>query len=605
MSKYFKQSSTVEYVEDYAEIQALKYENARHSILGFMLGDYDENGCYVVHPEIVKELIAMPKYIVETIDNFEICKSALKLDKQIAFLITYEGERVSLSLMENVNYEANSKVSIGSWSNINEFVLDEVLVSGEVDRNAIYNKWNISEFGGSVLDVMNCDPQLLSAYLGIVDRFKFVIYQNINLTDKEEELEEIEEEYFLNVFAILEDYPELKKLVVKELKQNLEEKKDFIQLDKPNFARSLNEVLNKTIENNIQVLKEEKQEEFKKIQHNALVRCNIQRQEVVQCVVKKPSTFEEVKENKKVKDVVVFETDNSYKIKSVTELAQELAEKRKLSEEKTRKSVLDTLFPEEQKNETVKNNQPAEEKKVEKPKIKTRKILEKVIAVITTDVNHNIEKNVSKKTEAEITKIKEERKKKQENKVEAQTGVTTAPKTATTTSAKTTQQTGNKKTATTNKGTANKGPTNKKGSTTTKKQSGGGQSGGSNAGDKKKKLVKGATDRAGQQAGEKPKVVYGPTKVADEVGVTPPQTPQRDPNKTHPVQAAGDLIPRREKKQLVSGVDNVNADVRVASAGKSRMITTTVNKDLIKNPILNPVVRRETPKSMEDNLFGL
>jgi len=593
MSKYFKQSSTVEYVDDYAEIQALKYENARHSILGFMLGDYDESGCYVVHPEIIKELIAMPKYIVETIDNFEICKSALKLDKQITFLITYEGERVTLSLMENVNFEANSKVDIGSWSNINEFVLDEVFVSGEVNRNAIYNKWNISEFGGSVLDVMNCDPQLLSAYLGIVDRFKFVIYQNINLIDKEEELEEIEEEYFLNVFAILEDYPELKKLVVKELKQNLEEKKDFIQLDKPNFARSLNEVLNKTIENNISVLKEEKQEEFKKIQHNALVRCNIQRQEVVQCVVKKPLVFEDVKENKKVQDVVVFETDNSYKRKSVTDLAQELAEKRKLSEEKTRKSVVETLLPEESKVETTKQDQPAETTKVEKPKTKARKTLEKVIAVIATDVNHNLEKNVSPKTEQEIKKVKEERKKQPEKTSEAQTGATTAPKTATTTPAKTAQKTGDKKSATT------KTPKATTKTTATKKQTGG-QSGGTNEDDKNKKLVKGATDRAQQQAEEKPKVVYGPKKVADERTKTPPQKEVKTPKPT----PEGDLIPREAKREKVYGVDNVNADVKVSPAGKKRIITTTVNPDLSpRKPMSTP--EREIPKSTDDNLFGL
>lgn len=598
MSKYFKQSSTVEYVDDYAEIQALKYENARHSVLGFMLGDYDESGCYVVHPEIIKELIAMPKYIVETIDNFEICKSALKLDKQITFLITYEGERVTLSLMENVNFEANSKVNIGSWSNINEFVLDEVFVSGEVNRNAIYNKWNISEFGGSVLDVMNCDPQLLSAYLGIVDRFKFVIYQNINLTDKEEELEEIEEEYFLNVFAILEDYPELKKLVVKELKQNLEEKKDFIQLDKPNFARSLNEVLNKTIENNISVLKEEKQEEFKKIQHNALVRCNIQRQEVVQCVVKKPSLFEEVKENKKVQDVVVFETDDSYKRKTVTDLAQELAEKRKLSEERARKSVVETLFPEVSKVETAKQDQPVETK-VEKTKTKARKTLEKVIAVITTDVNHNLEKNVSPKTEQEIKKVKEERKKQPEKTIDAQTGATTAPKTATTTPAKTAQKTGDKKSATTKTSKA----TTK--TTATKKQTGG-QSGGTNKDEKNKKLVKGATDRSQQQKTDensKAKVVYGPKKVADERTTTPPQTQQRNP-KTPKPSPEGDLIPRETKKEKVFGVDNVNADVKVSPAGKKRIITTTVNPDLSpRKPVSTP--EREIPKSTDDNLFGL
>ena len=400
MSKYLKQGSTVEYVEDHAEIQSLKFENVRHSVLGFMLGDFDEEGNYVVSEEITKELIEMPKFIAESIDNFEICKSQLKLDKSITFLVTYQGERVTLSLMENVNFEANCKTDTGSWSNINEYVLDEVIVAGEVDRNAIYSRWNISEFAGNQIDVMDCEPELLEKYLGIVNRFKLRIMQNLELLEHEEELEEVESEYFLNIFALLEDYPELKKKVVKELKRNLEEKKEFVQVDKPNFAKALNEILNKAIENNIKELKEEKQQEFKKVQHNAQVRLNIQRQEIIQTVTEKEQTKTVADKKERAVQIVTFETAPVHKKKTLPELVQTLAETKKVVEEKKSNKAVETLVSvvEEVKNET--------------PKKKTKKTAkhEEVVNVIVSQVKHNLKENVTPKTKKKITEVVQEKK---------------------------------------------------------------------------------------------------------------------------------------------------------------------------------------------------
>lgn len=409
MSKYFKQGSTVEYVEEYAEIQALKFENARHSVLGFMLGDYDENGSYVISPQIVKELIAMPKYIVEAVDNYEICKSLVKLDKQLTFLITYEGERVTLSLMESVNFEGNSKLNIGSWSNVSEYELDYVLVSGEVNRTAIYSKWNVSEYGGSVLDIMNCEEELLEKYFGIVNRFKFLISQNIQLLEKEEELEIAEEEYFLNIFSILEDYPELKKLVVKEIKENLEDKKEIIKVDKPFFTKALNEVLNKAIENNISSVKEEKQEELKKLQHNAKVRLNIQRQEVVQCVTEKVSNLEntpkvenkkEIKEEKK--EVVIFETDNSFKKSTVADLARKFVEKRKVAEERSQENAVAAILKTDNINKQPESSVETKEKKVENNSTR------RVVSLIAQTVKYPIVTNASPETRAKVENAKKQ-----------------------------------------------------------------------------------------------------------------------------------------------------------------------------------------------------
>ena len=85
MSQYVKNDCEQGFVTDNAEIDSLKFNNLRHTILGCMLGDFDVEGNYVVDPVIVNELIAMPKYIVDTVDNIDVCSSVIKLDKQITF----------------------------------------------------------------------------------------------------------------------------------------------------------------------------------------------------------------------------------------------------------------------------------------------------------------------------------------------------------------------------------------------------------------------------------------------------------------------------------------------------------------------------------------
>ena len=263
MAKYLKPDSELGYIEDRASIEYTKFNNLRHAVTGFMIGDFDNNGVYVVSPEIVKELIAMKKFIVDVDDNIEVCHAELRLDKSFTFVITYEGNRATLSLLEKVNYEANYKMNSGAYSNINEFILDEVETSGIINKNTLYNRWNISEFGGEEVDIFNCDDAVLEKYFGIVNRFKYLLDANVALMNKNQEIEEIEAEYAVRILDMLEAYPQLKKVVKQELKNSVKAKKDFVCLDKPNFAKTINEIIDKAVEENIGLVPEEKREEFK------------------------------------------------------------------------------------------------------------------------------------------------------------------------------------------------------------------------------------------------------------------------------------------------------------------------------------------------------
>ena len=318
MAQYLKPDSALGYIEDTAEIEYLKMNNLRHTVLGCMLGDFDEVGNYVVSPDVVKELISMEKYIVEVYDNIELCRSELKLDKQISFMVTFEGNRATLALVEKMNYEANFAINSGSYSDINEYVLETVETSGEVNRNALYARWNIKTTQGNVVDIFNCDDSVLEKFFGIVNRFKYLLKANTILLEKEEALEEVDAEYANEIFAILNHYPKLQKQVIETIKVNLEEKKNAVSVKKPYFAKTLNEVVENAIQKNIGVLEEKEQKEFLQEKRNAVVTLNIKREDILD-VEKTNHEVEDVNEN--VPKVVVVKTPQQEK--TVNEVAKE------------------------------------------------------------------------------------------------------------------------------------------------------------------------------------------------------------------------------------------------------------------------------------------
>ena len=318
MAQYLKPDSALGYIEDSAEIEYLKMNNLRHTVLGCMLGDFDEVGNYVVSPDVVRELISMEKYIVESYDNIELCKSELKLDKQISFMVTFEGNRATLALIEKMNYEANFAINSGSYSDINEYVLDTVETSGEINRNALYLKWNIKSTQGNIVDIFNCDDSVLEKFFGIVNRFKYLLKANTVLLEKEEALEEVEAEYANEIFAILNHYPKLQKEVLKTIKTNLEEKKNAVSVKKPYFAKTLNEVVENAIQKNIGVLEEKEQKEFVQEKRNAVVTLNIKREDILEVEKTTPET--EV-ENETTQNIIVVKTPRQDK--TVVEVAKE------------------------------------------------------------------------------------------------------------------------------------------------------------------------------------------------------------------------------------------------------------------------------------------
>lgn len=375
MAKYLKIDSELGYVEDIADIEYLKFNNMRHTVLGNMLGDYDSEGNYVVDPEIVKELIGMRKYIVESIDNIDICVSELKLDKQISFLVTFEGERATLTLVEKLSYEANYKTDSGIYSNLNEYVLDSVETSGEIDKSIIYRRWNISQTEGNVLDIFSMDEETIASLYKIANRFKTNLMANKVLMEKEEEIEEIEAGFAVDVFEILSRYPKLKKAVDDSIKQSLSENSEFIRIDKPNFAKTLNEVIVQKIEENLNVLSEEEKKDFNSEFQNAKVDYTNHIKEELQ--VHEEHIQDKENTNEIAKPIIRLDTEN-VENRSLQDCAKEFVDATKQTKARVENDAVVVLTGKENKKQPVMvDGQPA-------PKTKRSALAETIITAVAT-----------------------------------------------------------------------------------------------------------------------------------------------------------------------------------------------------------------------------
>lgn len=409
MAKYLKQDSDLGYVEDSAEIEYLKFNNLRHTILGYMWGDFNSEGEYVISPDIQRELIAMKKYVVDTIDNIDICYSNIKFDKQITFMVTLEGNRATLSLVEKISFEANNKLNSGTYSNINEYILDEVETSGVVDKNALYRRWNISVVPGEILDVFHMDEDALAVYAGLTKRFKYLIKANEIFLNNEEKLEEIEAEYSVNLLAIIEHYPKLKKIVDAELKSTLTEKRDFIRIDRPNFAKTVNEIIEKVIENNINVLDEEEKKEFEAEKHNVQVEHNIKVQDTIEYKTETIEVNEEHVGNEitaEKKDKIVLETYREEERQTIPELAQNnlQAEKQVVERNIAEAIAINTGIIPERGNDSndVEVSEQGKDRKISKDRAKANsRLLDAIVAgaVIGAAVN-GAKEEIKDKTQA-------------------------------------------------------------------------------------------------------------------------------------------------------------------------------------------------------------
>jgi hypothetical protein len=206
----------------------------------------------------------MPKVIVEFMDGADLIRSKIKADSFFHFVLTIEDNVASLKLLEKMHYQSNKDFDSGVYSNINEYILDEVKIPDkDFDRNAIYQKYNISmDNEGDALSIFDMDELSLALYYNIIEKLKINYLVKNQLLIKEKELEAAEADYFESVLGILGEFGEFGEKVVTSTKSDLAEKYNFLLITRPFFQHAVNEVLDGYIDMFIQELTNEDRERF-------------------------------------------------------------------------------------------------------------------------------------------------------------------------------------------------------------------------------------------------------------------------------------------------------------------------------------------------------
>ena len=263
VKKFVKFDSEKGYLDNKDDINYFSTIQMRKIAFGKMLGDFDENGLYVVNQKIVEELIKMPKVVVEIIEGADLIRSKVKADTFFHFILTIEDNKASLKLLEKIPHQSNRDFNTGLYSDINEYILDEVIIPDkDFDRNALYEKYNIStDNDGEVLSIFDMDELSLALYYNIVEKIKIDYLVENALILKEKELETIEADYFEQILSVLAEYKEFGDKVTTGVKTDLAEKHSFVIISKPFFQQTVNEIVDSYIDLYIQDLSPEQKEQ--------------------------------------------------------------------------------------------------------------------------------------------------------------------------------------------------------------------------------------------------------------------------------------------------------------------------------------------------------
>ena len=264
VKKFLKFDTDKGFLDNKDDINYYATTQMRKVVFGGMLGDFDENGFYVISQKIVNELITMPKVIVDAVDGSELMRSKVKADTFFHFILSVECNKARLSLLEKIYHQSNKTFNSGSYSDINEYVLDEVIVPDkDFNRNALYQKYNIvPQDDGEALTIFDADEQTIALYYNIIEKIKINYLTQDKMILKEKEIEDIEANYFEQVLALIAEFPVIEKEVKQDVQDVLTEKHNFVIVSNPFFQQTVNEVVDTSVDKHAEKLEKDKKEEF-------------------------------------------------------------------------------------------------------------------------------------------------------------------------------------------------------------------------------------------------------------------------------------------------------------------------------------------------------
>ncbi|MGN1227816.1 MAG: hypothetical protein ACI4TX_04140 [Christensenellales bacterium] len=239
--RYKKIDSESGYLTDEVEIGNFKIYQRRDIVENLLLGDYNQNGDYVLNSKILKGLVGIRKeksgdysqiIFLNSVESFA-QKGKLKFSISISDVKEQEGYKIAvLKLLEPV------KKMNGYIENTNSFIVASYKDKGDEAFNSKVAK--VFHIVDTSVDEGMDDPEIVNS---IIERLKFLNnYKSIYLND----IASQEQAYYYARLELLKD-PRFEEILI-EYKKHLTKASMFIDPSSNDYYAKLNELLDLSID---------------------------------------------------------------------------------------------------------------------------------------------------------------------------------------------------------------------------------------------------------------------------------------------------------------------------------------------------------------------
>ena len=172
MKQYFRMDMPNTLAKSESEVEEQKALGKIGVIRNKMLGEFNEDGVYVITDAMRKQLLTMHKYLVERYSTQCLIESEYIFGKRFYFSLKVEDNVVTFALLEKMRYGTNLEHK-SPYCNIHTTILDQINFDKlpDVLEETLFKRYNISIADQPLSTKLeDMSPEEVERYFELIDR---------------------------------------------------------------------------------------------------------------------------------------------------------------------------------------------------------------------------------------------------------------------------------------------------------------------------------------------------------------------------------------------------------------------------------------------------
>lgn len=261
MKQYFRMDMPNTLAKSESEVEEQKALGKIGVIRNKMLGEFNEDGVYVITDAMRKQLLTMHKYLVERYNTQCLIESEYIFGKRFYFSLKVEDNVVTFALLEKMRYGTNLEHK-SPYCNIHTTILDQINFDKlpDVLEETLFKRYNISIADQPLSTKLeDMSPEEVERYFELIDRKMQLELLNKDLDEKNAILERAEQDYYVAQIQALKKCGAYGKQVIDEMEHTLITVRPFLDPNRKGYYKALNQIIstitysNRTEENKKEV----------------------------------------------------------------------------------------------------------------------------------------------------------------------------------------------------------------------------------------------------------------------------------------------------------------------------------------------------------------